>query len=98
VNYDNVAGSYVEYTVNAAAAGPAALTLRFANGTSGSRPMDISVNGTVVSPALDFAATGNWDTWADKVINVNLAAGVNTIRMTATSAGGGPNADKLTIG
>ncbi|HEU4424737.1 MAG TPA: CBM35 domain-containing protein, partial [Pilimelia sp.] len=34
VDYTNVAGSYVEWTVTAAAAGEATLTLRYANGTT----------------------------------------------------------------
>ncbi|MFI6324234.1 glycosyl hydrolase 2 galactose-binding domain-containing protein [Nonomuraea sp. NPDC050556] len=91
VNYDNVTGSYVEWTVNAATAGPASVTLRYANGTTTNRPM--SINGTTV----DFPSTGTWDTWADKTITVNLVAGVNKIRATATTANGGPNADKITV-
>ena len=34
VNYDNVAGGYVQWTVTAATAGPATLAIRFANGTA----------------------------------------------------------------
>jgi hypothetical protein len=34
VNFDNVVGSYVEYTVNAAQAGTQTLTFRYANGTT----------------------------------------------------------------
>jgi hypothetical protein len=98
VDYTNVTGSYVEFAVNAAAAGPATLTFRYANGTTTNRPMDIAVNGTVVSPALAFGATTNWDTWATKSVTVNLVAGVNTVRATATTANGGPNLDKITIG
>ncbi|WP_344836193.1 CBM35 domain-containing protein [Nonomuraea dietziae] len=52
VDYANVAGSYVEFTVSAAAAGQQALAFRYANGTTTNRPLDISVNGTVV--ARDF--------------------------------------------
>ncbi|MBO3752041.1 carbohydrate-binding protein [Streptosporangiaceae bacterium NEAU-GS5] len=97
VNYDNVTGSYVEYQVNAATAGPATVTLRYSNGTTTNRPMDIAVNGTVISSGLAFNSTTNWDTWADKAITANLNAGSNTIRMTATTANGGPNADRITI-
>ncbi|WP_323392692.1 CBM35 domain-containing protein [Streptomyces jumonjinensis] len=63
VNYTNVVGSYVEFTVNAPAAGPAALALGFANGTSGNRPLNISVNG-VSAADLDFQPTGAWTTWS----------------------------------
>jgi chitinase len=46
---------------------------------------------------VSFPPTANWDTWADRTVNVALAAGTNTIRATATTANGGPNVDKLTV-
>ncbi|MFI6740516.1 glycosyl hydrolase family 28 protein [Nonomuraea sp. NPDC050451] len=95
VNYDNVAGSYVEFTVNAAAAGTATLTLRYANGTTANRAMDIAVNGTVVAAAKPFNGTGTWTTWESTTVSAQLAAGANTIRATATTANGGPNLDYL---
>ena len=95
VNYDNVTGSWVEFPVTAAAAGQTSLTLRYANGTTVNRPMDIAVNGTVVASGLSFPGTGNWDTWASATIPVTLNAGANTVRATATTANGGPNVDYL---
>ncbi|GGN87738.1 hypothetical protein GCM10011579_080890 [Streptomyces albiflavescens] len=97
-DYTNVAGSYVEFTVDAAAAGQAGLQFRYANGTTTDRPMDISVNGTVVASNVSFPATANWDTWVTKTVNASLNGGTNTIRATATTANGGPNLDKLTLG
>ena len=61
VDYTNIKGSYVEFTVSASSAGTSALTLRYANGTSVDRPMDISVNGTVVASAVSFPATADWN-------------------------------------
>src|SRR4029079_453724 len=97
VNYNNVTGSYVQWSVSAAAAGSASLAFRFSNGTATNRPMDITVNGTVVSSAVAFNSTTNWDTWATKTVTATLNAGTNTIRATATTANGGPNVDKLTV-
>ncbi|HCU51433.1 MAG TPA: hypothetical protein DGG94_16810, partial [Micromonosporaceae bacterium] len=91
VNYDNVVGSYVQFAVTAPAAGNATLTFRYANGTTTNRP--VSVNGTV----LDFPATGAWTTWQTRSVTVALAAGANSVRATATTAGGGPNLDSLTV-
>ncbi|MFC9692377.1 CBM35 domain-containing protein [Kribbella sp. NPDC056951] len=96
VNYDNAVGSAVEWTVNATTAGPATVELRYANGTTANRAMDVSVNGTVVSPGLAFAGTGAWTTWQTRTITVNLVAGSNKIKAVATTANGGPNVDKLT--
>jgi alpha-galactosidase len=87
VNFDNVVGSAVQWTVNAPQAGAATLVFDHANGTTLNRPLNISVNGTTVASALAFPGTGAW----------SLAAGANTIRATATTAEGGPNLDHLDV-
>jgi hypothetical protein len=97
VNYTNVAGSAVEWTVTAATAGPATLTFRYANGTTVNRPMDVAVNGAVVRPGLAFAGTGAWTNWRTVTTTVDLVAGANTVRATATTANGGPNVDYLEL-
>src|SRR6266545_1225496 len=97
VDYTNVAGSYVEFTVSAVATGTAQLTFRYANGTTTNRPMDISVNGNSVALDLAFNPTTDWDTWADQTISVTLTAGSNKVRATATTANGGPNLDRLRV-
>ncbi|WP_370947169.1 discoidin domain-containing protein [Amycolatopsis sp. cg5] len=98
VNYDNAVGSSVEFTVNAATAGPASLKLGYANGTTVNRPMDVSVNGTTVASAVAFNGTGAWTTWTTATIPVTLAAGVNKVRFSATTVNGGPNVDYLQLG
>ncbi|MFI7705244.1 carbohydrate-binding protein [Nonomuraea sp. NPDC049480] len=94
VNYVNVTGSYVEFTVNAAAPGTATLTLRYANGTTANRPMTVTVNGATTL-TRDYPGTGAWSTWATDTFTVPLTAGTNTVRATATTANGGPNVDYL---
>ncbi|MCX4585147.1 CBM35 domain-containing protein [Streptomyces sp. NBC_01481] len=98
VNTANAAGAYVEWTVESATARDAELTIRYANGTTAGRPMDISVNGAVVSAGRAFDATGAWTTWADSTLTVPLKAGSNTVRVTATTANGAPNIDYLDRG
>ncbi|MFC4499502.1 MULTISPECIES: PQQ-dependent sugar dehydrogenase [Streptomyces] len=98
VDYTNITGSYVEFTVSAASAGASPVTLRYANGTAVDRPMDLSVNGTVVASGVTFPATADWNTWATKSVNVQLGAGSNKIRATATTANGGPNLDRVSVG
>jgi alpha-L-fucosidase 2 len=88
VNLDNVVGSFVEFTVN----GPASsVDIRFSNGTTTNRPM--TVNGVTV----DFPGTGNWDTWSIKSVPLSLGSGPQTIRLTSTTANGGPNLDRLDV-
>src|SRR4051794_570448 len=98
VNMDNVVGSSVEFTVHAQAAGPAGLTLRYANGTTADRQMNIAVNGTVVAAGRSFPGTGDWATWDEDTLNATLTAGANTVRFTSTTANGGPNLDVLRVG
>jgi hypothetical protein len=101
VNTPNAAGSYVEWTVNAAQAGNATVTIAYANGQASGqtvdRPADVSVNGTVVKAGQSFPGTANWDTWQTVNLTVPLAAGANTIRLTATTANGDPNLDYLDL-
>lgn len=52
--------------------------------------MDVAVSGTVVAAGVSPPPTANWDIWADRTINLVLAANTNTIRATATTANGGP--------
>jgi pectate lyase len=97
VNFDNLVGSSAQWTVNQTSAGNATLNFRFANGTSSSRAMSISVNGTVINSALAFNGTGAWDSWADQSLSVYLNAGNNVIRAVSAGADGGPNLDQLAV-
>jgi len=96
VNYVNVAGGYVEWRLGGATGGRVGLTFRYANGVSAARPTSVSVNGATQVANLSFPATGAWTTWRTVTTTVTLAAGANTIRVTATGAEGGPNLDSLT--
>ncbi|GAA0951222.1 glycosyl hydrolase family 28 protein [Nonomuraea longicatena] len=98
VNFDNVAGSGIEFTLTAASAGTATLAFRFANGTTANRPMDVAVNGSVVAAGKAFNGTGAWTTWQTTTVSARLEAGTNTVRLTATTANGGPNLDYLEVG
>ncbi|MGI5403902.1 glycoside hydrolase family 88 protein [Streptomyces sp. CA-135486] len=98
VNYANTAGSHVEFTVETALAQSTTLGLRFANGTSADRPLDITVNGQLVADDLTFASTGSWTGWQTKNLIAALKAGTNTVRATSAAAAGGPNVDSLTVG
>ncbi|WP_231650194.1 glycosyl hydrolase family 28 protein, partial [Streptomyces clavuligerus] len=93
VNTPNAVGAHVEWTVTATAAGPATLTIGYANGTTTDRPLDITVNGTTVATGVPFAGTGAWTAWRTVVVPAALRAGANTVRATATTANGAANLD-----
>jgi polygalacturonase len=95
VNTPNAVGGYLQWAVQASAAGPADLVLGYANGGGTDRPAQFTVNGVAVGAALPLGGTGSWDTWARVTVPVQLKAGANTVRLTATTATGCPNVDYL---
>ncbi|CAM3587263.1 carbohydrate-binding protein [Kibdelosporangium persicum] len=97
VNYDNEAGSSVEWTVTASTTTAADVVFRFANGSSERRPMDIRVNG-ILARTVTFPVTDGWSDWRTVTVPVNLLAGTNTVKATATTSNGGPNVDRITLG
>jgi len=97
VDYVNAPGGFIEWSsVSADTAGTKTLTIRYANGTTTARPLDISVNGGTAT-TLNFAPTGSWDTWASATVTVSLNAGNNTIRATGNGSVGGPNVDWIEV-
>jgi endoglucanase len=97
VNYDNVVGSSIEFSVTAPSAGNATLTFGFANGTTADRPLAVAVNGSTAAASVSFPGTGAWTAWQTRTLTVPVNAGTNTVRTTATTAGGGPNLDYLDV-
>jgi lysophospholipase L1-like esterase len=93
-NADNAVGAAAQFVVNASTAGTATLGIRFANGSTTTRPADIVVNGARVTGAT-FAATGAWTAWATTTVSVPVNSGNNTIRLSPTTASGLPNIDYL---
>lgn len=95
-NTTNAVGSAEEWTVPREQAGTATLVFRFANGTTAVRPMDLLVNGAPAG-TISFAGTGAWTTWQTASVQVPLNAGNNTVRVTSTTANGGPNVDYVEV-
>ncbi len=90
-------GNYIEITTTRTTAGPTTIKLRYANGSTTNRPINISVNGTTVASNVALAATGSWTAWAEVTVTLDLLAGNNVIRLTTIGASGA-NVDAMTIG
>jgi alpha-L-fucosidase len=97
LNTPNATGVFAQCTVTSASARTGTLTIAYANGTTTDRPMDVSVNGVLVSAGRSFPGTGSWDTWATVTLSVPLNSGSNTVRVTATTSDGAPNLDYLDV-
>lgn len=96
-NTNNVVGSYVQWEINAAAAGVATVGIRYANIDSAARHAELRVNGSVVNPDLTFPGTGSWSSWSTVTVTVNLNAGSNTFRLTGIDSVSCPNLDKIDV-
>ena len=95
LNLDNNVNSFMEFHVNAPQEGNYLCTLHVANGGTSNRPMKVEVNGGKDCWMQDFLTTGGWTTWEERAIVLPFAAGINIIRLSSTTADGGPNIDYL---
>lgn len=96
-NFDNEATSYATWKVNAKDGAKTTVSLLFANGGNDARDMKLSVNGgeeTVVK----LPSTGSWTTWKEVQVPVTLVKGDNTLKLSSTTANGGPNVDGFYFG
>ena len=93
-NAANAIGSAAQFTISSSAAAAATIGIRYANGTTTSRPADVVVNGVTVQSS-PFDGTGAWTTWVTRTLTVSVRSGSNTIRLSPTTANGLPNVDFL---
>lgn len=91
-NVDNAVGSYGTWELYSKKAGDVVVTIRFANGGADPRNMTLSVNGEDVRE-IEFSSTDGWTNWAETEVKVTFVEGKNVIKLTSTSALGGPNID-----
>ena len=97
-NTTNANGAGINWRVNVPAAGQYQLRWRYANGTSSARSGRVLVNSAQQVASVALNGTGAWNSYTNSAtVTVNLAQGVNTIRLEATSSGGLANIDHLQI-
>ena len=96
---DNVTdlGDYVQFSITGASAGSQNISLGYSNAVGTARALNLYVNGLKVATA-SFSSTVNLDSWLEKVDNVTLNAGNNTIKYQYDSGNTGPiNIDYLLV-
>ena len=85
VGYINFSDSYVEFdNIKVPAAGTYTINVRYSNGTGSTSTHSVSVNGGTPF-TLSYPATADWNRFLWASFNVNLNAGVNTIRFSYNS-------------
>jgi hypothetical protein len=86
------------FSVSAANAGSAPVTLRYANGTNSIRTLSVYVNGTK-AVTTSLPATADWNTWGTATENLTLRSGANTVAYRFDTAdNGNVNLDNVTVG
>ncbi len=93
VNLDNITGSSITWELNAKNDGNYLVTFRVANGSTDDRKMKIEVNGSSDYWIQPFLPTGAWTEWTERAIVLPFKAGINIVKLTSETAGGGPNFD-----
>ena len=97
-NTNNAAGQYIEWSVEALAAGVVYLHWRMANGYAANRNASVTVNGVTQVANVDFVTTGSWTSWGlSQAVSVTLVQGVNTIKLVAQTANGLANIDYIEL-
>ncbi|WP_342074904.1 carbohydrate-binding protein [Yoonia sp. SS1-5] len=96
VDFQAASGEALVWTVDAASATSTDLTIRYALG-SGTRNMQLEINGAVQAAPVGFTSTGSFTNWGDISVGVDLVAGQNTIRLVSNGQSG-PNVDALSLG
>lgn len=110
---DGVIGGYADFgattadfvtfnvDVSAADAGDAVLRVRYANGGTTNRPLEVFVNDVSVGvyafePPVGVSGNAAWNTWQTLNIPAEMLAGANSVRLQSTT-NTGPNIDQLEV-
>jgi hypothetical protein len=95
LDFTNNTGDYIKWNITVPTEGNYELSFRYAL-LSGSRPLDLKVNETLVMTSLPFPSTTSWSIWQNVISNQRLRAGVNEIMITSNGVNGG-NFDELVV-
>ena len=93
---------FLEFTINVDNGGSYPISFRYSMASrrcSNNCPLKLEVNDVTFVDAHEFVFTGEWDYWKySELINVNLNAGTNRIKLAAIDQDEGPNIDHLRVG
>jgi hypothetical protein len=81
-----VAGEWLNYSVNVAAAGIYTLSVRVASGGAGGR-FHLRADGVDKTGSLTVPDTGGWQSWRTVTASVTLAAGLQVLRLVFETNG-----------
>lgn len=96
VNFNASSDASIQWSsINCAVTGTKNVKFRYAL-ESGTRNLDVYVNGSKVISNAAFAATGGWAVWGETTLQVPMNEGSNTLKVITTGTEG-PNIDSITV-
>lgn len=95
INLNNAIGSSMSIKITSAEAVEEEISIKYANGSSTTRPVQVILNGEEIVSSLEFPATGNWTTWQTVSLKLSLLTGTNELKFISTTADGAANLDEL---
>lgn len=96
VDTKNEIGAFVEVDYEAVFTGPHRITARYTHIKPDPRPGELRVNG-VPAATLTMPQSAALPAWTNDSVVVHLAAGKNTLRLSALKDGGLPNMDYIKV-
>lgn len=97
-NPENASGAGLEWQVDAANAGDAELTIRFANGGNTDRPGTLLINtGADGNVSIPLPPTSAWTQYTTTSVEMFLQQGINRVELLADSENGLPNIDSIAL-
>ena len=96
IDFGDAPGDAVQWAIEAESSGNYALDVRYANGGSRDRPLELRVDGALSGALWTFPRGNNWRDWKADGRVLTLSAGTHTVRLAGVGQGG-PNVDSLTV-
>lgn len=93
----NLEDSYIEWRDLDLPASRYDITIRYANGRSASRDLDILINGASETVQKMSRTGADWDEWADKKFRIEVDQTLQTLTLRPTASAGGPNIDYVVL-
>lgn len=82
VDFGGSAGDWIEYVITVPDRGKRTYAVRYANGGTIDRPIEVLLNGKAIAE-LPLSPTRGWDTWNRASFSASLPAGDHVIRLVA---------------
>lgn len=81
-----VAGEWLSYTINVAAAGSYDFTFRVASANATAMSLAMQMDGAALGVSVTIPNTGSWTVWTNVLVSgLSLPAGIHTLRLNLTT-------------